>query len=224
MRKRTKIPVVTRVVAYIRVSTEQQASDGNSLEAQRAKLEAYATAMELEIVAFEIDAGRSASSLERPGLQRALDMTESGEVDGMLVTKLDRLTRSVRDLLVLIDEYFHEASLLSVSESIDTRTAGGRMVLKILTTVGEWEREAVGERTKAIMQHMKAEGMFTGGFPPFGFTLEEGHLTENEEEQATLARVVQLRKNGVSIRKIAGVLINPRTGRHFHPTQIARMV
>src|SRR5690606_26004464 len=90
-----------RVVAYVRVSTDKQASDGNSLDAQRAKLEAYAAAFGLEVVALEVDAGVSAKSLDRPALQRALAMLDAGEADGLLVTKLDRLTRSVRDLCEL---------------------------------------------------------------------------------------------------------------------------
>lgn len=181
-------------------------------------------AMGLEIVAFETDAGMSASSLDRPGLRRALDALTSGEADGILVTKLDRLTRSVRDLCAMVDEYFQDASLLSVSESIDTRSAAGRMLLKILTTIGEWEREAIGERTAAVMQHMKAEGMFTGGFPPFGYNVVDGQLVESDEEQRILIQAKMMRAAGMSFRSIAASLKNPRTGKMFHPTQIVRMV
>lgn len=217
---------MTRVVAYIRVSTEKQADKGNSLEAQRAKLEAYGLAMGLEIVAFEVDAGLSASSLERPALQRALGALESGEADGILVTKLDRLTRSVRDLCDLVDEYFRDDGvLLSVGESIDTRSAAGRMLLKILTTIGEWEREAIGERTSAVMQHMKACGDFTGGFPPYGMRLVDGKLEDDHAEANNIRVARTMRASGVSLRAIAQELgINNRTGKPFSASQIARMV
>ncbi len=88
----------TRVVGYARVSTEDQAREGVSLAAQRAKLEAYATALDLELVAVREDAGVSAKTLDRPGLRAALEDLRAGRADALLVPKLDRLTRSVRDL------------------------------------------------------------------------------------------------------------------------------
>ena len=83
-------PARTRVVGYIRVSTEHQADEGVSLEAQRARLEAFALATDLVLVGVEVDAGISAKTLERPGIQRALARLEAGEADGVLVAKLDR--------------------------------------------------------------------------------------------------------------------------------------
>jgi len=88
----------TRTVAYLRVSTDKQADRGVSLEAQRAKVESYAALFDLELVAIEVDAGVSAKSLARPALDRALAMLRAGKADALLVVKLDRLTRSVRDL------------------------------------------------------------------------------------------------------------------------------
>ncbi len=114
-----------RIIAYVRVSTAKQADHGNSLAAQKARLESYAQAFELEIVGFEVDMA-SASTLERPGLQRALAALDEFRAEGLLVAKLDRLTRSVRDLCELVDTYFKDGahSLLSVGEQIDTRSAG----------------------------------------------------------------------------------------------------
>ena len=214
-----------KVIAYVRVSTEQQADMGNSLEAQAAKLDAYAKVHELCILRTEVDAGVSAKSLERPALQAALAALESGEADGILVVKLDRLTRSVRDLCDLVDTYFQDKHLMSVSESVDTSTASGRLVLNILATVSQWEREAAAERTAAVMAHMKVMGKFTGGWPPFGFFADEdGNLQENTAEQAIVASVRALKAEGRSIRSIARTVINPRTGMPFAPTQIARML
>lgn len=218
----------TRVIAYVRVSTEKQADSGLSLEAQQLKMEQYAALHDLEIIAVEIDAGESAGSLKRPALQRALERLERFEAEGLLVVKLDRLTRSVRDLCELVDNYFKDGTcrLMSVCESVDTATASGRLVLNILVTVSQWEREAAAERTAAVMQHLKASGCFTGGFPPYGYTVDEdGNLVENPAEQAIIIRARALKAAGKSLRAIA-LTIGPvsRTGKDFDPKQIARML
>ena len=99
-------PATTKAVGYIRVSTDKQADHGISLDAQRTKLEAYAALYDIELVAVIVDAGVSAKTLQRPGLQQALGMLRRGEADALLVAKLDRLTRSVKDLGTLLDAYF----------------------------------------------------------------------------------------------------------------------
>lgn len=228
---RTERP--SRLVAYIRVSTARQVADGASLEAQRAKLEAYAGIYGFEIVGVEVDAGLSASSLDRPGLQAALARLGK-DADGLLVIKLDRLTRSTRDLHHLISVYFRGGSgkharpyhLVAVEDQIDTATASGRLALNILVTVSEWEREAASERTAAVMAHLKATGQYAGGWPPFGFQLdEEGNLVEDPETQEIIARARALRAEGRSIRAIASALPrNPNTGNVYSTSQIARML
>jgi site-specific DNA recombinase len=151
-----------RAVGYIRVSTDKQAELGMSLEAQRAKLDAYTTLYDLELRGVEVDAGESAKSLKRPGLQRALKALKEGQAEALVVVKLDRLTRRVCDLGTLIDEYFGPYQLMSVSEQVDTRTAAGRMVLNMLMTVAQWERETIGERTKDAMRYQKSQGKAFG--------------------------------------------------------------
>lgn len=201
----------TRVIAYVRVSSEGQAEDGVSLAAQRARVEAYAVAMDLELVAVEEDAGFSAKTISgRRGLARALAALEEGRADGLLVAKLDRLTRSVRDLGHLVDRYFASRwSLVSVSDSIDTRTAAGRLILNVLTSVAQWEREATAERTREALAHLKAEGVKIGG-EAFGWRRsdaldEDGRrvIVLDDEEVATIVRICQLRASGASLRTIA---------------------
>jgi len=155
----------TRVIGYVRVSTVHQADGGVSLDAQQRKLELYAELHDLELVGIEIDAGASAKTLRRPALQRALAKLNAGEADGLLVAKLDRLTRSVCDLGTLVERYFADRfSLLSVADSIDTRSAAGRLVLNVLASVSQWEREATGERTAEALRHIRdAEGAQLGG-------------------------------------------------------------
>ena len=149
-----------KVVGYIRVSTDDQAREGVSLAAQQAKLRAYAELYELELIGIDVDAGLSAKTLKRPGLQQALARLKAREAEALLVVKLDRLTRSVKDLGHLVETYFLAGKwlLMSVNDQIDTRTAAGRMVLNILASVSQWEREAIGERTADAMRHLKATG------------------------------------------------------------------
>jgi hypothetical protein len=125
-----------------------------------------ASRLELELVAIEADEGVSAKTLRRPGVQRALAALEEGRADALLVTKLDRLTRSVRDLGDLVDRYFADGSrwsLLSVGDSIDTKTAAGRLVLNVLASVAQWEREATGERTRDALAEVRRQGGTLGG-------------------------------------------------------------
>lgn len=222
----------TRTVAYLRVSTDKQADHGVSLEAQRAKVESYAALYDLDLVAIEVDAGASAKSLARPALDRALAMLRSGKAEALLVVKLDRLTRSVRDLCDLVDRYFRDGkrALLSVGEQVDTRSASGRMVLNMLTVIGQWEREAIGERTSAAMQHKAARGEFTGGAAPYGYQLAADGvaLAPVAAEQAVIAEARNLRAAGMSLRKVAELLagkgLRARSGRTFAASQVARML
>lgn len=220
----------TVTVAYCRVSTDKQADRGVSLEAQRAKVEAYAALYDLELVAIEVDAGESAKSLARPALDRALAMLRSGKAEALLVVKLDRLTRNVRDLADLVDTYFtRRAALLSVSEQIDTRSAAGRLVLNVLSSVGQWEREAIGERTSAAMQHKASHGEYTGGNAPYGYAVavDGVALVEVAAEQAVISEARALRAAGLSLRKVAELLASKglltRTGHRFAPKAIVRM-
>jgi DNA invertase Pin-like site-specific DNA recombinase len=226
-------PRRVRVVGYIRVSTEQQVESGLSLEAQRDKVIAYAALHDLELVEVIEDAGVSAKNLDRPGLSRALQMVSACEVDGLVVMKLDRLSRSVRDWAFLIDLYFgekakHPADLFSVSDSIDTRTAAGRLVLNVLMSVNQWEREAISERTIAALDAKKLRGERTGGLP-LGRTVNEGGkvLVDDPDEAAAIARIVELRGLGLSLRDIAKRLdlegIHSR-GKRWHKTTIDRVL
>jgi site-specific DNA recombinase len=223
--------MATRTIAYLRVSTDKQADRGVSLDAQRAKVAAYAELYDLEVVDVVVDTGVSAKTLDRPGLGQVLAMLKGGQAEALLVVKLDRLTRSVRDLGDLVDRYFAPGKfvLLSVGEQIDTRSAAGRLVLNVLASVSQWEREIIGERTSAAMQHMAAEGQFTGGEARYGYDVgPDGLLVEVEAEQAVIRQARALRASGLSLRAVAARLdregLRSRTGRHFAPSAIDRMV
>lgn len=203
----------TRVIGYVRVSTEHQADGGISLDAQRAKLTAYAVAMDLDLVAIIEDAGLSAKSLDRPGLTRALAMLDAGAADAILVTKLDRLTRSVKDLGDLCERYFTSGpALLSVGDSIDTRSAAGRLVLNVLTSVAQWEREACAERTREALAQLKRQGVKLGRAPLGARHCEATDaagrrvVAEDAGELVTVARMRELRAERLSLREIAATL------------------
>lgn len=203
-----------KVIGYIRVSTQDQAEGGVSLAAQRDKLEQYANLFDLELVGIVEDAGASAKTLQRPGLQQALAALKAGEAEGLLVAKLDRLTRSVKDLGALLDSHFRtEFSLLSVADKIDTSTAAGRLVLNVLASVSEWEREAIGERTSVALRHKQSRGEHVGS-PALGFDMESGMLVRNEEEALVVDRILQLRAEGLTYQQVADTLTD-----EGHPTK-----
>lgn len=217
---------ITRAIAYIRVSTDKQADQGHSLLAQQEKIQAYASLYDLDIIETVIETG-SAKNLNRDGLQGALAQIKSGKADALIVVKLDRLTRSVADLGYLVSSYFAKAGLLSVSEQIDTRSASGRLVLNVLASVSQWEREAIGERTSAVRQSMKANGLYCGGSVPYGQMLVSGELVNNPQEQAIISKAKTLKAEGHSLRKIATMFSNEglktRKDTDFSHTLVARM-
>lgn len=213
-----------KVIGYIRVSTDEQAQGGVSLEAQRAKLGQYAELYDLDLVEVVVDAGVSAKNLHREGLKTALAALDGGQASGLLVAKLDRLTRSVRDLSDLLEKYFGtKYALLSVAEKVDTSSAAGRMILNIMATVSQWEREVIGERTSAALQHKIAQGQHVGS-PALGFKMAEGQLEENRAELAIIERILELRAGGMTLQAIADLLngesIPTKRGGKWHPSTI----
>lgn len=198
---------IARAVGYVRVSTEKQADFGVSLEAQTEKIRAMAVVQGVELVDVLVDAGESAKSLNRPAMTRLLAMVESGEVATVIIAKLDRLTRSVADLAELLKRFERRnVALVAVADSLDTHTAAGRLVLNIMVSVSQWEREAIGERTRDAMRHKRANGHRVGT-TPFGYRAEsDGKLVPETAEQLTLQRMRDLRATGLSTRAIAAHL------------------
>ena len=148
-----------QVIGYVRVSTEDQAREGVSLAAQEAELRAYCLVKDWTLVEVIRDAGQSAKSLKRTGLERLLTLVRAGEVQAVVVYKLDRLTRSVVDLGQLVTLFAKTGvPLVSLQESLDATTATGELMMNLLVSVSQWERKVIGERTRDAMQHLKAQG------------------------------------------------------------------
>jgi site-specific DNA recombinase len=152
-----------RTVGYVRVSTDKQAERGISLEAQAEKIRAMALVQGAELSEIIVESGESAKSLNRPGMAKLLAMVEEGKVKAVIVAKLDRLTRIVKDLCELLERFERRGvALVSVAESLDTGSAAGRLVLNIMAAVSQWEREAIGERTRDAMRHKRSQGERVG--------------------------------------------------------------
>jgi DNA invertase Pin-like site-specific DNA recombinase len=190
-----------KTVGYVRVSTDKQADRGVSLDAQVQKIQAMAVVHNAELIDIIVDGGESAKSLQRPGMERLLALVDSKKVQAVIVAKLDRLTRSVKDLCELLERFERRGvALISVAESLDTSSAAGRLVLNIMTAVSQWEREAIGERTRDAMGHKRNNGERVGNIR-FGYRLavDGKHIEPDPAEQAGLDEIGFLRRSGYSM-------------------------
>ena len=217
-----------RAIGYCRVSTDKQTEKGVSLEAQTEKIRALAVVHGFELIEVVQD-GESAKSLHRPGMQRVLEMVRRREVGAVIIAKLDRLTRSVKDLCELLELFEHrQVALISVAESLDTSSAAGRLVINIMAAVSQWEREAIGERTRDALQHKRGQGERVGNIA-FGYRLSADgkHLEPDAGEQAVLGEIRRLRGSGVSLRRIAATLnsrlLRTRRGTAWRLEHVARI-
>jgi len=216
-------------VGYVRVSTEQQGIDGVSLEAQRAKLEAWALANDCNLVAVYVDVISGKRADNRPELQKALaHVTEARAA--LVVYSLSRLARSTKDTIAIAEKLERAgADLVSLSEKIDTTTAAGKMVFRMLAVLAEFERDQIAERTVTAMQFKKSKGELVGSVP-FGYDLDvDGvNLVENPAEQEVLKLIHELRQQGESLRQIAAELtrrnIAPKKGAGWSHSTIQRIV
>lgn len=191
-----------KVVGYIRVSTARQATDGVSMEAQEAKIRAWGELAGADEVLIFRDNGISGKiTANRPGLAAALEAVGPGSA--LVVYSLSRLARSTRDALN-ISELLHKrgADLVSLSEKLDTSSAAGKMIFRVLAVLAEFERDQVSERTRAALQHKRANGEKTGGDVPYGFEARDGRLFPKAIEQAAVRLIMRRRARGASFRAI----------------------
>lgn len=202
-----------KAIGYIRVSTEMQAADGISLDAQRESLEDYCHAHKLNLIAVYQD-DHTGKTLNRKGFQAALEhMKQSGAM--LVAVKLDRVTRNVGDLDYLLKTYFGDGkafSLRLVQFPVDTSSSIGRLILNIICSVAQWEREEICARTQVGLDYLKRAGVYLGG-APFGKRYSEEPdaqgrrvLVDDAAEQATIQRVCELFDGGESLHQIVKAL------------------
>ena len=160
-----------RIAIYIRVSTLEQAQEGYSIEEQKDRLIAYCRAHDWAIADIYVDGGYSGSNLKRPGIQKL--MSETTNFDVVLVYKLDRLSRSQRDTLYLIEEVFlpNQVDFVSMQESFDTSSPFGKAMIGLLAVFAQLEREQIKKRTFMGRVARAKKGLHQGGGKiPIGYT------------------------------------------------------
>lgn len=184
-----------RVVCYLRVSTTEQAEDGYSIRAQRAQLIDYCRVNDYEITNIYIDEGYSAKDMNRPALKQLLADAEKGLFDAVVVYKLDRFTRSVKDLYELLDYLNrHNVGFISKQEKFDTTTAMGRAMIGLLAVFAQFERELIAERVRMGQEQKVKEGKKPGGKYPFGYD-KAGELVPEEAETLRRLRELYMKEN-----------------------------
>lgn len=197
-----------RAIIYTRVSTLEQVIEGISLDNQLDKIKAYCFARDWEVVDIISDEGQSGKSLNRPGIQKLISMAKDKQFKVVVSYKLDRLTRSVKDLGYLIDDVFnkHDIAFTSITDNFDTSTANGKLILNILGSVAQWERDIIAERTKDALNYKKQNKQVYGQCP-LGYLVDDlGNLIEDKKEQQTITYIKSLRTEGFSFGKIANRL------------------
>jgi site-specific DNA recombinase len=188
-------------LAYCRVSTEEQAEEGFSIEGQADKLRSYASLRDLGEVTLITDPGLSGKNLQRPGLQQLLAAVEAGHVSHVLVWRLDRLSRNLSDLIMLADTFGElGVALHSVSENLDLSSASGRMFYNILGTFAQFFREQLAENVKMGNDRAVKEGRWINR-PKTGYDLIEGELIPNVDA-TRVQEIFKLRGQGRSYRTI----------------------
>lgn len=220
-----RVSMDRKTIGYVRVSTQEQAQAGFSLSAQRGRLEAFAQATNREpIDDFLVDDGFSGSSLDRPAMKELLARIERREIGAVLVTKLDRLSRNLRDILDLLDLCQRtDTALLSASESLDTSSAVGRMLVHLLGTFAEFERGRIGERTADVLEHKRRSGKVYCSHVPFGYRRANDELIPVHAEQTALTEMRRMHEAGKTYREIGEMLeargIPPR-GKRWYPASV----
>lgn len=202
---------IVKVALYVRVSTDRQAEEGYSIEVQKEKLIAFSKTLDGD-VSYElyIDDGFSGASLERPAIQRLVLDAKNKAITHVCVYKLDRLSRSQKDTLHLIEDVFlpNNIAFISIQESFNTATAFGRAVIGILSVFAQLERENIYERTRSGMQKRVEAGFWPGGGGvPFGYDydLDKGILVPNSDAD-TVRQIYDLYLKGYSLQNIANTL------------------
>ena len=193
-----------RVAVYIRVSSQEQAIEGYSIPAQKERLTVYCKAHDWIIADFYIDGGYTGANIKRPGIQKLI--AEVNSFDVVLVYKLDRLSRSQRDTLYLIEEVFlpNNVDFVSMNESFDTSVPFGRAMIGILSVFAQLEREQIKERTTMGRMERARNGLFHGGiYFPIGYDYDNGKLVINEYEAAQVRKIYDWYLDGNSPEKIA---------------------
>lgn len=221
-----------KAAAYIRVSTDEQAESGYSLELQRERITAQITAKGWQLVEIYEDAGQSGGKLDRPALKKMLSEIGNGNINAVVVYKLDRLSRKQRDTMYLIEDVFlkQNIELVSISESLDTSSPTGRAMIGMLSVFAQLERDTITERLSDGRKQKAKTGGYAGGNVAIGYTSERGKkvLDIDSQKAAAIKRAFELKESGLTLQKIADSLNaeghTTKQNALFTPTQVMRIL
>ncbi len=218
----------TRIAVYCRVSTAEQAKDGVSLAMQEERIRDYCRALDLTVVEVIRDEGHSGKNLKRPGVERLRELVQAGAINGIVIFKLDRLTRSVVDFGTLLGKLDDAGvALLSVKDSLDTSSASGRLVVNIMLSVSQWEREIISERTVEALAEVKAQGKHLGK-PPVGYRVQDGKLVPTDRyrqvEKAHALRAENMTLKAIAERFESDGEVTGAGGTTWHPNTVSRLL
>jgi len=217
-----------QAIAYIRVSTEKQATEGVSLEAQEARVKAWCLVNGYELVAVFKDCGISGKKMDnRPELLKAMAAMKKGMA--LVSYSLSRLARSTKDLIQISETVGKKGGdLVSLSEQIDTTTAAGKMMFQMLAVLSEFERNLTAERTATALQHKKATGQKYTNKTPYGYQAIEGRMVQVKQEAEVVAEIQASRAAGNTLQSIANNLntrgIPTKTGKQWAPATIHYLI
>lgn len=187
---------------YCRVSTDMQKERGESIATQKSRLMEYAKKNSLNPVIYD-DAGFSARDTNRPAMIRLLKDIQDGNVRTVVITKIDRITRSIQDLLSLINLFQERnVSFVSLGDSIDTTTPTGRFYLRFTGEIAQWEREMISDRVGEVMRHRAKNGKYNGGIVSHGYMIKNGKLCVNLDEAETIRMIY---KKYLDLESLRGV-------------------
>lgn len=215
MNKEVGLPLPRRCAFYLRVSEDDGNKEGNSIEAQRSSCEAFvnlerANQQPIQFVEEFVDSGASGKNLERPRMRDLLALIRAHAIDLVIVYKLDRLSRSLFDFCKLAEDFKKDGvELISTTQKLDSSTPHGRVMIHILMTFAQYEREVIQERTAFVMRRRTLDGKWNGAWVPFGYdhVPKEKTITPNADEAKHVVKIFE--------RVLAGE--KPEWIAKFHP-------
>lgn len=215
------------IALYVRVSTKEQL-DGYSIDEQTERLKAYCKAKGFKKYKEYTDGGFSGGSLDRPALTQLLKDVKSGKVKTVMVYKLDRLSRSQKDTLYIIEDVLlkNDCGFVSLTENFDTNTPFGKAMIGILSVFAQLEREQIKERMSLGMEGRAKGGKYHGGgYAPFGYTYKDGQLKINQYEAKQVRECYKLFLEGLTFAQISRKFYDKgykRTNQYWTPVSIKR--
>ncbi len=195
-----------KALGYARVSTEEQAKEGVSLDAQEEHIRRYCELYGLDLAEILIDEGRSGKDMDRPAMRELMERVERGEAEAVVVYKLDRLSRDTVDTLLFQRQMIALGICLhSTTEELGNGNADDEFRMTITAGVNQYERKKIAERTKMALAHKKDRGEWVGR-PPVGYQVSAGRLVPDPNAKGLVAKAKRLRRRGKSVRAIASRL------------------